>query len=459
MDEAKTRGIEPGQAREIVESPGQGVVGAVNGRRVAVGGWGFLTGRFSGIDAGLRRLLADDDRAELRAYVAVDGRAAGDRVRRRAAARARSIDGPAEGAGPPPGGTHLRRRPGEHRRDRPRDGHPGGARRPAARGQGGARRAPGVGGREGAHGGRRNQRCARADQRHGRHRARIGRRRDHRGGGGRGHPGGRPIQGSDRDRHQPPDHPHRAPEHLGGVGAERHRHGCRRLRLSAPHRRRTGAGGDRRGGHPQRAARQLPSGRRALNPSVGARPTRCRGVRTARYRTDGEVHPFERVAADHPLEPGVHPAPQLGIPIRTEPAADARRAHVDPPERQHDLPGRPGLGGAGDDVGAARWRRRTAHADASICGIAPRAEAEGDLAPPGVAGADELPFPIADQEAEIADPALDRHRAFRLRGLPSATGARGQERGQQPRARAHEAAESTARSRVSPRLALGGRSA
>jgi heavy metal translocating P-type ATPase len=77
VDEAKARGIDPVPAREIVESPGQGVVGAVNGRRVAVGGWQFITGRSSGVEAGLRRLLADDDRAELRAYVAVDGRAGG----------------------------------------------------------------------------------------------------------------------------------------------------------------------------------------------------------------------------------------------------------------------------------------------------------------------------------------------------------------------------------------------
>jgi heavy metal translocating P-type ATPase len=75
--EAKARGLESTHAREIVETPGQGVVGAVNGHRVAVGGWGFVTGRFPGVDAGLRQLLADDDGAELRAYVAVDGRAAG----------------------------------------------------------------------------------------------------------------------------------------------------------------------------------------------------------------------------------------------------------------------------------------------------------------------------------------------------------------------------------------------
>ena len=77
VDEAKARGIAPARAREIVEFPGQGVVGAVDGRRVEVGGWGFVTGRVPGVDAGLRRLLADDDRAELRAYVTVDGRAGG----------------------------------------------------------------------------------------------------------------------------------------------------------------------------------------------------------------------------------------------------------------------------------------------------------------------------------------------------------------------------------------------
>lgn len=77
VDEAKARGVEPVPPRETVEAPGQGVVGVVDGHRVAVGGWGFVSGRFPGVEAGLRELLADDDRAELRAYVTVDGRAGG----------------------------------------------------------------------------------------------------------------------------------------------------------------------------------------------------------------------------------------------------------------------------------------------------------------------------------------------------------------------------------------------
>ena len=77
VEEARIRGVTPAGGRDIVEAPGQGVIGSADGREVGVGGWGFVTGRYPGIDAGLRALLTGDDGAELRAYVAVDGRAGG----------------------------------------------------------------------------------------------------------------------------------------------------------------------------------------------------------------------------------------------------------------------------------------------------------------------------------------------------------------------------------------------
>ena len=86
VEEAAARGIAPVGAREIVEAPGQGVSGTVGGREVAVGGRRFLASRYPGIETEMRGLRKPDDGAELRAFVAVDGHAAGiieyaDRVR------------------------------------------------------------------------------------------------------------------------------------------------------------------------------------------------------------------------------------------------------------------------------------------------------------------------------------------------------------------------------------------
>jgi cation transport ATPase len=77
VEEARARGIAPADASDIVEAPGQGVTGSVDGREVGVGGWSVLTGRYPGIEGDLRALLSDDDGAELRAYVAVDRQAGG----------------------------------------------------------------------------------------------------------------------------------------------------------------------------------------------------------------------------------------------------------------------------------------------------------------------------------------------------------------------------------------------
>lgn len=86
VDEAQARGITPRPAREIVEAPGQGVHGMVNGREIAVGGRSYLLQRYPGIEPELRTLMGRDGRAGLRSFVAMDGRGAGiieyaDRIR------------------------------------------------------------------------------------------------------------------------------------------------------------------------------------------------------------------------------------------------------------------------------------------------------------------------------------------------------------------------------------------
>jgi heavy metal translocating P-type ATPase len=83
---ARARGLAPPEASGIVEAAGQGVGGTVDGRDVAIGGWTYLTGRHPGIGERLRALRGSDGRAALRAFVAVDGQAAGiieyaDRIR------------------------------------------------------------------------------------------------------------------------------------------------------------------------------------------------------------------------------------------------------------------------------------------------------------------------------------------------------------------------------------------
>jgi len=88
IDEAVERGITPPAARDVVEAPGQGVSGEVDGRRVTVGGWAFVVGRHPESEAGLRAALTANGTLELRAYVAVDGHGAGvieyaDRIRPR----------------------------------------------------------------------------------------------------------------------------------------------------------------------------------------------------------------------------------------------------------------------------------------------------------------------------------------------------------------------------------------
>ena len=77
VEEAARRGIAPEASRDVVEAPGQGVTGNVGGRRVTVGGWLFVSGQEPGSAATLRQMMERERRQALRAYVAVDGRAAG----------------------------------------------------------------------------------------------------------------------------------------------------------------------------------------------------------------------------------------------------------------------------------------------------------------------------------------------------------------------------------------------
>jgi heavy metal translocating P-type ATPase len=85
---AAARGITPPDAREVVEAPGQGVTGMVEGHRVTVGAWSYVVSRAPEAEAGLRALLAGEPAGTLRAVVAVEGEKAGvgavefaDRVR------------------------------------------------------------------------------------------------------------------------------------------------------------------------------------------------------------------------------------------------------------------------------------------------------------------------------------------------------------------------------------------
>ncbi len=71
------RGIVLPAGKHITEAPGQGVSGEVEGRQVTVGGWSYVVRRHPAAEPALRGLLAQTPGAELRAYVAVDGRGAG----------------------------------------------------------------------------------------------------------------------------------------------------------------------------------------------------------------------------------------------------------------------------------------------------------------------------------------------------------------------------------------------
>ena len=86
VDAAAAHRVALPNAHHVVESPGEGVTGEVEGRLVSVGGWSFIVRRHPEAETGLRSALGPTDGPGLRAYVAVDGRGAGvveyaDRVR------------------------------------------------------------------------------------------------------------------------------------------------------------------------------------------------------------------------------------------------------------------------------------------------------------------------------------------------------------------------------------------
>jgi heavy metal translocating P-type ATPase len=83
---ATARGIRLPGARDVVEAPGQGITGIVDGLRVTVGAWSYVVDREPQAEPGLGALLAAEPASALRAVVAVDGEGVGvveyaDRVR------------------------------------------------------------------------------------------------------------------------------------------------------------------------------------------------------------------------------------------------------------------------------------------------------------------------------------------------------------------------------------------
>jgi heavy metal translocating P-type ATPase len=72
---ARRRGVELPDGLHIADTPGQGVVGEVEGRAVAVGGWSFIVNRHPAAKRDFTSVSGDGP--VVRAYVVVEGRAAG----------------------------------------------------------------------------------------------------------------------------------------------------------------------------------------------------------------------------------------------------------------------------------------------------------------------------------------------------------------------------------------------
>jgi heavy metal translocating P-type ATPase len=86
VEDAVSRGIVPQPCISVIEAPGQGVSGKVGDREVAIGGWRYLADRYPEAAIALSDLRVRHPDAELRAFVAVNGRPAGviefaDRIR------------------------------------------------------------------------------------------------------------------------------------------------------------------------------------------------------------------------------------------------------------------------------------------------------------------------------------------------------------------------------------------
>ena len=75
VHDAEGRGLVLAEARDVHESPGDGIEGAVDGHRVAVGSRGFLRGRGVALDGEAVATLHAPGRSQV--HVAVDGRLAG----------------------------------------------------------------------------------------------------------------------------------------------------------------------------------------------------------------------------------------------------------------------------------------------------------------------------------------------------------------------------------------------
>ena len=72
VHDAERRGLRLGDPRDVVEQPGEGIEGTVDGRRVAVGSAAWLRARGVGVPAGL-----DSEPGQARVFVSVDGAPAG----------------------------------------------------------------------------------------------------------------------------------------------------------------------------------------------------------------------------------------------------------------------------------------------------------------------------------------------------------------------------------------------
>lgn len=77
VEEAEAQGVPLMVAEHVSEAPGQGVQGWVDGRELVVGSWPYVTAAGPEVARGLRGIPGWQDGPGLRAYVAVDRRAAG----------------------------------------------------------------------------------------------------------------------------------------------------------------------------------------------------------------------------------------------------------------------------------------------------------------------------------------------------------------------------------------------